>query len=69
YWRACLLPYLAELVRREGFHVNHKRVSPLSSDWAGRKSLMTSFVAVKCDRFTMFINVLLGSHHVVKRVF
>lgn len=26
-------------------------------------------VAVKCDRFTMFINVLPGSHHVVKRVF
>lgn len=26
-------------------------------------------VAVKCDRFTMFINVLPGSHHVVERVF
>ncbi|BDA92267.1 hypothetical protein E3AUHO_49530 [Klebsiella pneumoniae subsp. pneumoniae] len=26
-------------------------------------------VAVKCDRFTMFINVLPGSHHVVKGVF
>ncbi len=26
-------------------------------------------VAVKCDRFTMLINVLPGSHHVVERIF
>ncbi|EMG7819894.1 TPA: hypothetical protein MIJ06_005266 [Klebsiella pneumoniae] len=26
-------------------------------------------VAVKCDRFTMFIKLLTGSHHVVDRVF